>query len=121
MALAQLGVSFLQAADSEISQTTPANQPLPAQIQPTNRASFSSAAEAQAQAQAVSDWMEMVRSKREEPQVRMRIHDAGATAQGGAHRLDDVILGYSLNSVEQFVVFRERFELPAAKPGSGRE
>lgn len=100
MALAQLGVSFLQAADSEISQTTPANQPLPAQIQPTNRASFSSAAEAQAQ--AVSDWMEIYR-------------DAFDSIKA------DVILGYSLNSVEQFVVFRERFELPAAKPGSGRE
>jgi len=185
VALAELGASLLQAASSDSStnsyQANPANKPLTSQIQPTNQFIFKSAAEAEAQALAVSDWMSMVRSKREEPQVQMRIHDSGATAQGGAHRLDldgnlnvrhavrivmadkqemeghvvslaasdasgqrvwlgqvkdcvgeqipgttqviyrdafesikaDVIVGYGLNSVEQFVVFRERFELPA--------
>ena len=90
--LAELGTSCLQAASMDgsanSSQANSVNQAVLARIQPTNQVTFSSAAEAEAQALMVSNMLATARSKREEPQVQMRIHDAGATAQGGAHQLD---------------------------------
>jgi hypothetical protein len=71
VALAELDVSFLQAASKEnitnSYQANPVNQPVSSRIEPTNQATFKSAAEAEAQALVVTNWLTMVRSQRMQP------------------------------------------------------
>jgi hypothetical protein len=95
--LAEFGVSVLQAASLENSTNSIpaslANQTAGFRNQPTNQASFTSAAEAETHALVTSNRMKQALIKREPPKVQLRIHDAGRCNGGCTIRSCSKALG----------------------------